>query len=296
MANFLVFLQINCASVLPYGESVVHIKDILIMTVNRIYTILVSLMLCTVSISAADDTQPFVLVLDPGHGGKDIGAPGACRKTTESAVVLDVAKRVGRMVEDAGLDIQTVYTRKTDRFVTLQGRADIANKAHGDLFVSIHCNSVKSGGNNVQGTSVYTLGSGKSSENLRVAMRENSVIELEPDYTAKYSGFDPNSVESYILFELSQDVHIRQSIDFARLAQDELVSTAGRVDKKLRQANFWVLWATSMPAVLVELDFICLHLVHNPRDVRGCRDAPFFVLLQCSPDVRLVLAVPLDAV
>ncbi len=227
------------------------------MTVKRIYTILVSLILCTVSISAADDTQPFVLVLDPGHGGKDIGAPGACRKTTESAVVLDVAKRVGRMVEDAGLNIKTVYTRKTDRFVTLQGRADIANKAHGDLFVSIHCNSVKSGGNNVQGTSVYTLGSGKSSENLRVAMRENSVIELEPDYTAKYSGFDPNSVESYILFELSQDVHIRQSIDFARLAQDELVSTAGRVDKKLRQANFWVLWATSMPAVLVELDFIC---------------------------------------
>lgn len=206
---------------------------------------------------AADDTQPFVLVLDPGHGGKDIGAPGACRKTTESAVVLDVAKRVGRMVENADLDIKTVYTRKTDRFVTLQGRADIANKAHGDLFVSIHCNSVKSGGNNVQGTSVYTLGSGKSSENLRVAMRENSVIELEPDYTAKYSGFDPNSVESYILFELSQDVHIRQSIDFARLAQDELVTTAGRVDKRLRQANFWVLWATSMPAVLVELDFIC---------------------------------------
>ncbi|HRN04422.1 MAG TPA: N-acetylmuramoyl-L-alanine amidase [Muribaculaceae bacterium] len=186
---------------------------------------------------AADDTQPFVLVLDPGHGGKDIGAPGACRKTTESAVVLDVAKRVGRMVENADLDIKTVYTRKTDRFVTLQGRADIANKAHGDLFVSIHCNSVKSGGNNVQGTSVYTLGSGKSSENLRVAMRENSVIELEPDYTAKYSGFDPNSVESYILFEL--------------------VTTAGRVDKRLRQANFWVLWATSMPAVLVELDFIC---------------------------------------
>lgn len=206
---------------------------------------------------AADDTQPFVLVLDPGHGGKDIGAPGACRKTTESAVVLDVARRVGRMVENADLDIKTVYTRKTDRFVTLQGRADIANKAHGDLFVSIHCNSVKSGGNNVQGTSVYTLGSGKSSENLRVAMRENSVIELEPDYTAKYSGFDPNSVESYILFELSQDVHIRQSIDFARLAQDELVTTAGRVDKRLRQANFWVLWATSMPAVLVELDFIC---------------------------------------
>ena len=227
------------------------------MTAKRIHTIFVSLVLCTIGMMAADDTQPFVLVLDPGHGGKDIGAPGACRKTTESAVVLDVAKRVGRMVENADLDIKTVYTRKTDRFVTLQGRADIANKAHGDLFVSIHCNSVKSGGNNVQGTSVYTLGSGKSSENLRVAMRENSVIELEPDYTAKYSGFDPNSVESYILFELSQDVHIRQSIDFARLAQDELVTTAGRVDKRLRQANFWVLWATSMPAVLVELDFIC---------------------------------------
>ena len=216
------------------------------------------LLLSAISVLAKDTSQPsFVLVLDPGHGGKDIGAPGANRKTTESAVVLDVAKRVGEMVENSGLDIKTIYTRKTDRFVTLQGRADIANKAHGDLFVSIHCNSVKSGGSRVQGTSVYTLGSGKSDENLRVAMRENSVMELEADYTTRYSGFDPNSVESYILFELSQDVHIRQSIDFARLAQTELVTTGGRADKHLRQANFWVLWATSMPAVLVELDFIC---------------------------------------
>lgn len=227
------------------------------MSIKRLYTTISIFLLCAMCIMAKEDTPSFILVLDPGHGGKDIGAPGAKHRINENAVVLDVAKRVGRMIEESDMDIKLIYTRNTDKFVTLQGRSDIANKSHGDLFISIHCNSVEVGANKVQGASVYVLGTSKSDENMRVAMRENSVIELEPDYTRKYSNFDPNSVESHILFELNQSVYIRQSIDFAKLAQNELVKTAGRVNKSLRQANFHVLWATSMPAVLVELDYIC---------------------------------------
>lgn len=207
--------------------------------------------------SLAATAGDFVVVLDPGHGGKDTGTVG--KRVREKDVVLDVAKRVGKkLAADEGFKV--VYTRDGDYFVTLQNRADIANKADADLFVSIHVNSLplnRKGRENVQGASVYTLGLDKSSNNLSVAMQENSVMELESDYSARYHGFDPNSAESYIIFELDQNVHLQQSLDFASMAQNELVATAGRADRKIHQAGFWVLWATSKPAVLVELDFMC---------------------------------------
>ena len=210
---------------------------------------------CGVMFASARD---FVVVLDPGHGGKDTGTVG--KKLKEKDVVLDVAKKLGKKLSADNDGCKVVYTRDGDYFVTLQNRADIANKADADLFVSIHVNSLptnRKGREQVHGASVYTLGLDKSSNNLSVAMSENSVMELESDYTTTYHGFDPNSAESYIIFELDQNVHLKQSLDFASMAQNELVSTAGRADRKIHQAGFWVLWATSKPAVLVELDFMC---------------------------------------
>lgn len=208
--------------------------------------------------AAAADNKPFTVVLDPGHGGKDYGCVGSI--TNEKTIVLDVAKRVGELIGKELPQVKTIYTRSDDRFIELSERARIANRANADLFISIHVNSVDKKNRNrksIAGASVYTLGLHRTDANLAVAMRENSVIELEPDFSETYQGFDPNSSESYIIFELTQNQHLQQSIEFADAVQHELVSTAGRIDKSVRQAGFLVLRATSMPSVLIELDFIC---------------------------------------
>lgn len=203
--------------------------------------------------------ENFTIVIDPGHGGKDVGCQG--KSHNEKDITLKVGKLLGEKIQkEYGKDVNVVYTRTNDKYLTLQQRADKANQANGDLFVSIHVNSLdkrNKARSSIRGTSVYTCGLHKSDNNLAVAMRENSVMELEPDYSTNYQGFDPNSSESYIIFELSQSRHLQQSIDFASIAQTKLVNVAGRADREVRQAGFWVLWATSMPAVLVELDFIC---------------------------------------
>ena len=163
-------------------------------------------------------------------------------------------------------EVKVVYTRDNDKYIQLNERAAIANKANSDLFISIHLNSVDKRNRNrtnLAGCEVYTLGLHKTSENLAVAKRENSVIELEADHTEKYAGFDLNSLESDIVFELSQNKRLDQSIEFADAVHSELVRVAGRAPRGVRQAGFLVLWATSMPSVLVELDFIC-----NPRAER----------------------------
>lgn len=200
----------------------------------------------------------FVVVIDAGHGGKDYGCIGD--KANEKTITLDVSKRLAEKIKEGCKDTKVVMTRSDDSFVSLQKRADIANKADGTLFISIHVNSVDKKNRSrrsISGASVYAVGPDKDSKTLQIAMRENAVIELEDDFTEKYSGFDPSSAESYIIFELSNKLHNLQSLEFAKLAQRELVNTAGRADKGVRQAGFWVLWATTMPSVLVELDFIC---------------------------------------
>ena len=206
---------------------------------------------------AADTASDFIVVLDPGHGGKDYGAVG--KTSNEKSINLEVARLVAGSLRQQD-SIKVVMTRDDDTFLSLQERANVANRAHGDLFISIHVNSVDRRTKNrttIAGASVYTLGLHRTAENLEVAKRENAVMVLEPDYSTTYSGFDPNSAESYIIFELNQNRHLDRSIQFAQTVQDELVSTAGRKDKGVRQAGFWVLMATSMPAVLIELDFIC---------------------------------------
>lgn len=205
------------------------------------------------------EVRPFVVVLDAGHGGKDQGCRGKSQR--EKNITLDVALRAGKMIEESlGDSVKVVYTRTDDRAVALQDRASIANDAGADLFVSVHVNSIdrrSKGREKVHGASVYTVGLHKSEANLEVAMRENAVIELENDFSTTYQGFDPNSSESYIIFELTQNRHMEKSVEFASLVKDGLVKSAGRADKGVRQAGFLVLWATRMPSVLIELDFIC---------------------------------------
>lgn len=218
-----------------------------------------ALALCALSAAPAATAKDFVVVLDPGHGGKDFGAVG--KITNEKTIVLDVAKILGELIDrNLGRKVSTVYTRETDVFIPLSERAAIANKAQANLFISIHVNSVDKRNKNrstIHGCQVYTLGLHKTAENLAVAKRENAVMELEADHSVKYAGFDPNSLESDIIFELSQNKRLDQSIEFADAVHSELSRCAGRAPKGVRQAGFWVLWATSMPSVLVELDFIC---------------------------------------
>ena len=203
----------------------------------------------------------FTVVIDAGHGGHDHGAID--NGAREKDINLGVAKKLAALVRKKMKDVKVVMTRDDDTFVSLQERANIANRNKGNLFISIHTNSVDKSNPNrrkVAGTSVYALGPQKDANNLRVAQRENSVIELESNYNQKYSGFDPSKDESYIIFEMAQKKSLGQSLRFADKAQKELVKTAGREDRGVKQAGFWVLWATSMPSVLVELDFIC-----NPK-------------------------------
>lgn len=209
------------------------------------------------------DENTVVIVLDPGHGGKDYGA---CENgAREKDINLAVAKKLRSLIDEELKNVEVVMTRSTDTYLTLQQRADVANEAGGDLFMSIHVNSIDKKSRHrksVCGSSVYVLGLHRDSDNMKVAMRENSVIELESDYKEKYSGFDPSKDESYIIFEMTQKRNLGESIRVASDAQNSLVNDAERANRGVRQAGFWVLWATSMPSVLVELDFIC-----NPKSV-----------------------------
>lgn len=213
------------------------------------FILLFALFYCASDIQAKDK---FVLVIDAGHGGKD---PGAQRfQIDEKDINLSVARKLGDLIESNHNDIRVIYTRKSDRFIELDERANIANRAKADLFISIHTNAVERG-SYVTGTETFTLGLARTDENLQVAMRENSAILLEDNYLQKYEGFDPNSSESYIIFEFMQNKHMEQSVDLASKIQKSFTS-ANRVDRGVRQAGLLVLRKTSMPSVLVELGFI----------------------------------------
>lgn len=206
--------------------------------------------------SAADANRKFTLCIDPGHGGKDTGAPGS--KSVEKDINLSVALAFGRYVERNCPDVTVVYTRKTDVFIPLYERAEIANRKKADLFISVHTNALK-GNHSMRGFETYTLGDGRShakKENLEVAKRENSVILLEKDYQQHYVGFDPNSPESNIMFEFIQDKNLTRSIEFAKMLQTHVCRAANRPNKGVHQQNLAVLRLTSMPACLIELGYI----------------------------------------
>lgn len=197
--------------------------------------------------------KKFTLVIDAGHGGHDAGALGAFSK--EKNINLNVALAFGRYVQNNCPDVRVIYTRKTDVFIPLHTRADIANKNKADLFVSIHTNAVPRG-RIARGLETYTLGMHRAGSNLEVAKRENSVILIEKDYKQHYEGFDPNSSESYIMFEFMQDKNMAQSVELARYVQKNVCASADRLDKGVKQAGFLVLRETSMPSCLIELGFI----------------------------------------
>lgn len=195
----------------------------------------------------------FTVVIDAGHGGNDPGAIG--RRGKEKNINLSVALKLGRLIRQNCPDTRVVYTRERDVFVPLHRRAEIANDAKADLFISIHTNSVASRNRSVSGTETYTLGLHRTQENLEVAKKENAVILIEDDYKQRYAGFNPNSSESYIIFEFLQDKNMAQSVSFATSVQ-KCFRNANRTDKGVHQAGFLVLRATSMPSVLIELGYI----------------------------------------
>jgi len=218
---------------------------------KRIFSLFwMTLFLAVMAIAA---NKKFTLVIDAGHGGHDAGALGAFSK--EKNINLNVALAFGRYVEDNCPDVKVIYTRKKDVFIPLHTRADIANRNKADLFISIHTNAVPKG-KRVMGLETYTLGMHRAGTNLEVAKRENSVILIEKDYKQRYEGFDPNSSESYIMFEFMQDKNMAQSVELAKYVQKHACASANRQNKGVKQAGFLVLRETSMPSCLIELGFI----------------------------------------
>ncbi len=202
--------------------------------------------------------KEFIVMIDPGHGAHDAGALGV--NTTEKAINLSVALKLAALIREGMSDTKVVMTRDDDTFVTLNDRAKMANRLHADVFISIHANSVDKKSparNTIRGAAVYTFGLDRSSANLSIAMRENEVMKLEDNYSTTYQGFDPSSTESYIMFDIVQHAAHERSVTLAHEVQKELVATAGRKNNGVKQAPFYVLVYTTMPAILVELDFIC---------------------------------------
>jgi len=199
----------------------------------------------------AQDTK-FTVVLDAGHGGHDPGAMGSMSR--EKDINLAITLDLGELIEQKFKDVKVVYSRKTDKYLTLQERADVVNDHHADLFICVHTNSSPS--SSAYGAESFTLGLAKTKANLDVAMRENSVITLEEDYKTKYQGFDPKSVDSYIMFEFMQDKYIDRSVEFASTIQKQFSHYCNRTDRGVRQAGFWVLHRSACPSVLVEVGFI----------------------------------------
>ena len=203
--------------------------------------------------------KPYTVVLDAGHGGKDPGAVGKFSK--EKDLNLSLVLKMGELIAERYPDVKVVYTRSTDVFIPLQTRADIANKANADLFISIHTNSAESKA--PSGVETFILGTDRMEANLDVAMRENAVMKLESDYKTTYQGFDPNSIDSYIMFELMQNSYMDQSLRFAEQVQQRFVGHLNRSDRGVRQAAFWVLLKTACPSILFEMGFIS-----NPEEER----------------------------
>ena len=200
------------------------------------------------------------IVIDPGHGGKDPGTMGTKRYSTyEKDIALDISLKLGFYIEKYFPDVEVIYTRKTDVFLELWERTEIANKRNADLFISIHCDGFKN--SNASGASVFVMGMSKLKANMDVAMRENSVMYLEDNFIEKYDGFDPKSPESYIVFSLMQNTYIDQSISFAQQVDKQFVERAQRKSRGVKQAPFYVISRANMPSVLIEAGFLT-----NPQE------------------------------
>ena len=226
---------------------------------KRTICVVLATLLC-VALSAGDKLRLSTVVIDPGHGGKDSGAVSRDKKSYEKTFVLDISKTLADKIRAACPDVKVVLTRSDDRYVTLGGRADLANKEEANLFISIHINANAKTSPN--GFSVHVLGQSSQKDrdlyanNMEIVRRENAVILLEDDYNTTYGGFDPNDPESYIFMNLMQNANLEQSVRFAQAVQKHLKGGPIANDRGLSQDPFLVLWRTAMPAVLLELGFI----------------------------------------
>lgn len=214
------------------------------------------LSLCLLLVAVVVGAKDFTVVIDAGHGGKDPGALSANRKIREKDITLKVALMVGESIKQKHPEVKVLYTRKTDVFVGLNDRARMANKANADLFISIHVNAAEN--RSAKGAETYTLGveADRTKRNLDIAKRENGVILYEDNHEKTYANFNPNSPESYIIFEYMQSEFVKESIHIAQYVQENFATDANRHDRGVRQAGFLVLNATSMPSILVELGYI----------------------------------------
>ena len=233
-----------------------HLRHIL-----ALWAILLSASIVPYRAAGQDRMKLSTIVIDPGHGGHDPGCISADKKTQEKAVALDISKRLARKIEASLPGVKVVLTRSNDTFVTLSGRADIANDIGADLFISIHVNA-QAKGSSASGYSIHCLGQSSRegndlfSKNLELCKRENSVILLEDDYKTRYQGFDPSDPQSYILFSLMQNAHLEHSLQFAEDVANAMKGGPISRSRGVSQDPFWVLWRTTMPSVLVEVGFI----------------------------------------
>ena len=225
-------------------------------TINIFKAILFLLFFSALTISSFatgfKNEKGWVIVIDPGHGGRDPGGLGSASK--EKDINLAIAIKTGEYIQKYIKNTTVIYTRKDDSFVDLYERPKIANKLNADLFISIHTNWADS--KKVTGAETYIMGTAKDQANLEVAMKENSVMLREEDHSTKYEGFDPKSSESYIMFSLTQKVFQEQSTNLASKVQTEFRERVNRNDRDVKQAGFWVLYKTKMPSILIELGFI----------------------------------------
>lgn len=233
--------------------------------ITGILLFLLTIFAVNISFGQSDLGKIKTICLDAGHGGKDPGAVGS--KAYEKNIVLAVTLKLGKLIEDTYPDIKVIYIRNKDVFVELRERTRIANSNKADLFISIHANGLdikkKPSNKYVKGIETYVLGSNNSAHNLQVAMKENSVIHYEEDYSVKYEGFDPSRAESYIMFNMLRNLHLEKSVTLASAIQERLIAIPQCVDREVRQGPLWVLKDVAMPATLVEIGYIS-----NPDDER----------------------------
>lgn len=226
---------------------------------KRTISIVLAVLLCTAA-WAGDHLRLSTVVIDPGHGGKDSGAVSTDKKSYEKTFTLQIAQALADKIRAAYPDMKVVMTRTDDRYVTVGGRADIANREEANLFISVHINANAKTSPN--GFSVHVLGQSHKqgtdlyANNMDIVSRENSVILLEDDYSTTYGDFDPNDPESYIFMNLMQNANLEQSVRFAQLVEKHMKGGPIKNDRGLSQDPFLVLWRTAMPAVLLELGFI----------------------------------------
>ena len=236
-----------------------------------LWAVLLSASIVPYQASGQDRMKLSTIVIDPGHGGHDSGCISADKKTYEKNIALDISKRLARKIEASLPGVKVVLTRSNDTFVTLSGRADIANDINADLFISVHVNA-QAKGTSANGYSIHCLGQSSVqgndlfSKNLELCKRENSVILLEDDYQTRYQGFDPSDPQSYILFSLMQNAHLEQSLQFAEDVANAMKGGPITRSRGVSQDPFWVLWRTTMPSVLVEVGFMT-----NPTDLATLR-------------------------